>query len=199
MTKRLIASVLLSLLLPVQAWSADIAAGETKAAMCIGCHGATGNSASGAFPSLAGQHASYLAEQLQDYRDGSRENATMQGMAAGLSDEDIDNLAAFYAAQTLTPKAAGAAHAEGELIYRGGITEAGVASCTGCHGPGGEGNPGAKFPSLAGQYADYTVAQLKAFRSGGRNNDDNKMMRNIAQRMTDDEMQAVADFLQGLQ
>lgn len=177
----------------------DPAAGKTKSATCAGCHGADGNSANPEWPKLAGQHPDYLEKQLANFKSGERQNAMMSPMAMPLSEQDMADLAAFYAGQALNGgEADPALVALGERIYRGGNLSTGVAACMGCHGPTGSGNGPANFPSLKGQHAAYTASQLKAFRAGERANDAGKMMRNIAAKMTDKEMEAVASYIQGL-
>lgn len=175
-------------------------AGKTKSATCAACHGADGNSVAPTWPKLAGQHADYLAKQLKDFKEGqTRSNAQMAPMVAGLSDQDMDDLAAYFAAQTQTPGVAKEENLElGENIYRGGVTESGIAACIGCHGPAGKGQFGANYPQIAGQHADYTVSTLKEFRAGTRSNDPGSAMRNVAKRMTDAEITAVANYIQGL-
>ncbi len=186
-------------LLSVTAQAGDIEAGKAKSAVCAACHGADGNSANGAWPSLAGQHASYTYKQLTDYKAGRRVNATMAGMAALLNDDDMKNLAAYYESQELKPITFDGELIEaGESIYRGGITSANVASCMGCHGPTGAGNGPAAWPSLQGQHPEYIVTQLQAFRAEMRANDSGRMMRNLAARMSDREMQAVAAYIAGM-
>lgn len=181
------------------AGAADAAAGKAASATCAGCHGMDGNSANPEWPKLAGQGAPYLIKQLHNFKDGERKNATMAPMAMGLSDQDMDNLAAYFSAQTMSQGAAEKDLVElGQKIYRGGNPASGVAACIGCHGPAGAGNPAAKFPRLAGQHAKYVEMQLHAFKSGERNNDAGRMMRNIADKMTDKEIQAVASYVQGL-
>lgn len=184
---------------PAELVAGDASAGKEKAATCAGCHGADGNSANPIWPKLAGQHAKYLVKQLQDFKAGDRKNATMAPMAAPLSEQDMQDLAAYFSAQQIKlgeadPKLVDA----GEKIYRGGNKTSGVSACMACHGPDGAGNPAANFPHLAGQHAAYIENQLKAFRSGERANDYGKMMRNIASKMTDHEIKAVASYIQGL-
>lgn len=177
----------------------DASAGKAKANTCAGCHGADGNSTNPAWPKLAGQHPGYLVKQLKDFKAGDRENATMAPMAAALSEQDMQDLAAYYAAQQIQYGEADPELVElGEQIYRGGNKASGVSACMACHGPAGKGNPAANFPALAGQHAAYTEIQLKAFRSGARANDYGSMMRNVAARMTDAEIKAVASYIQGL-
>jgi cytochrome c553 len=178
----------------------DAAAGQAKAAACAACHGADGNSSNPEWPKIAGQHASYLTKQLADYKAGEgRSNPLMMGMVAGLSDQDIADLAAWFSAQTLAggtadPQLIG----QGERLYRGGNAETGVPACIGCHGPAGTGDPYGAIPALAGQHAPYTVTQLQSFHGGTRANDANAMMRGTVRRMTAEEMRAVAAYIQGL-
>jgi len=177
----------------------DAAAGQSKAAVCAACHGGDGKAIQPAYPNLAGQHALYIAKQLTDYRDGNRVNALMSGQAANLSDEDILDLAAYYAAMPKIENVAVDENLElGMSIYRGGITSAGVAACAACHGPAGEGNPLAVWPVVSGQNAQYTADQLRYFRSGERANDPAAMMRGVSKRMTDAEIDAVANYIAGL-
>ncbi len=177
----------------------DAVAGKTKASSCAACHGADGNSANPEWPKLAGQHATYLVKQLSNFKAGERNNAMMAPMAAPLSEQDMADISAFLASQTQTGgKADPALVAAGEKLFRGGNATTGVAACMGCHSPNGMGNPLANFPRLSGQHAAYTVNQLKTFRSGERANDAGKMMQNIAARMTDAEMLAVAAYIEGL-
>lgn len=165
--------------------------------VCAACHTATGNSVITLNPKLAGQHPEYLEKQLTEFKSGKRANAVMTGMASALSEEDMKNLAAYFAAKPLTLGQAktNGAGSLGEKIYRGGIAATGVPACAACHGPNGAGLP-KQFPSLRGQHADYAVAQLRNFRLGERANA--PMMMAIAVKMTDAEMLAVADYIQGL-
>lgn len=180
------------------ATAADLAAGEaTAGAICAGCHMPDGNSVVDMFPKLAGQHAQYLAKQLNDYKSGARKDDTMTGMAATLAtDEDVANVSAFFASKQSTVAAADNSKlALGKDVYRGGNTTTGLPACMGCHSPNGSGNPAAKYPSLAGQHAAYTIKQLNMFRDGSRENDANKMMRNVAAKMTPAEIEAVANYI----
>ena len=175
--------------------------GQAKSATCAACHGPTGNSANGMWPNLAGQHPLYIARQLQAFKSGARTDPTMTAMAAPLSDEDIQDLAAYFGAQTLTGLEADPAKVrDGERLYRGGDQGTGVAACAACHGPSGHGNPAAGFPALRGQHSSYVVTQLKAYRSGTRKSDQaqNQMMRNIAAALSDAQIDAVASYVQGL-
>lgn len=167
--------------------------------VCAACHGADGNSPIPANPSLAGQHSSYIYKQLTDYKAGRRKNPVMSGMVSSLSDADMRNLAAYFAAQKPRPGTAQdrTLAAAGQKLYRGGISDSGVPACSGCHSPNGAGIP-AQFPRLAGQHRDYTSAQLQSFRSGERDNDLNAMMRTIASRLSDKEITALSDYISGL-
>lgn len=174
-------------------------AGQQKSSTCAACHGADGNSVSAEWPKLAGQHAGYLEKQLLEYQSGGRANAVMQGMAAPLGEQDIADLSAYYADQTIDFGAADPDRvALGESLYRGGDPERGIAACSGCHGPAGRGNMAARFPHLAGQHAEYTAAQLRMFRAGERANDPNGMMQGAAANLTDAQIEAVASYIQGL-
>lgn len=191
---------------PNKAEHGDAEAGKAKTAMCMACHGADGNSAMGTFPKLAGQNAKYLFKQMQDVKSGSRSIAMMTGMLSAFSDQDLQDIAAYYAAQEGTVGTAKPDLVEkGESIYRAGISAKSVAACTACHAPQGEGNSLAGFPKLSGQHADYIVAQLKAFRLGadqpekGRTNDgESRMMRDVAAGMSDLDIESVASYIQGL-
>jgi cytochrome c553 len=177
---------------------ADIAKGQAIATqVCGACHSHDGSRGSPANPILAGQHPEYLVKQLQDYRSGARNNAIMKGFASTLSDDDMKNVAAFYASKAAKP---GFAKDKtlvqlGERIWRGGIAEKGVPACAACHGPSGAGLP-VQYPRIAGQHADYTDAQMTAFRSGARGN--NAQMAAIAAKMSDREIKAVSDYAAGL-
>ncbi len=196
---------LLALAGATPALAGDPAAGKEKSATCVACHGADGNSAAPTFPKLAGQGEKYLTKQLQDIRDGARPIPTMVGQLDGKSDQDLADIAAFYAAQ---PRSGGQADPDkvalGEKVYRSGILERNVAACTACHSPNGNGNAPAGFPALAGQHAEYTAAQLRAYRQGyedpaGRTNDgDTKIMRTTAFGLSDMEIDAVSSYVAGL-
>jgi len=178
----------------------DAAAGQAKAALCAACHGPDGIALQAEFPNLAGQGAKYIVKQLQDYKSGTRNNPIMLGMAAGLSDQDMADLAAHFES---LPAAKGIAEDREDLklaesIYRGGITSAGIPACSACHGPSGNGNPAAAWPVLAGQSSTYLKQTLNHFRSEERANDPNLMMRSVAKRLSDSEIAALANYLQGL-
>ncbi len=182
---------------PAQA-TGDAKAGEAKSAACLACHGPMGNSVVPMWPKLAGQHPEYIQKQLVDFKANNRVNEQMTPMAMPLSDQDVLDLAAYFAAQEQSPGAAGAdTVALGERIYRAGNAASGVPACTGCHGPEGMGMGLAKFPRISGQHAQYIDQTLKYFRDGARKNDPNAMMRGVAARMTDQEIAAVSQYLQG--
>lgn len=179
----------------------DPAKGQSIASqVCVACHGIDGNSPLAMNPNLAGQHPEYLAKQLLNYKSGDRANPIMAGMVAGLSTEDMKDVAAYYSAQRPRPLAARDREliAQGRKLYRAGNAQTGLAACSGCHLPNGAGIP-AQYPRLAGQHREYLVAQLKAFRSGERANDPNNMMRAVAARLTDTDIAALAEYLSGLQ
>ena len=169
----------------------------TVKAVCSACHGADGNSAIALNPKLAGQHPEYLLKQLTNFKEGKRANAVMAGMVANLSADDMKGLATYFAGQkqTLGKAKSNGAGSLGEKIYRGGIAATGVPACAACHGANGAGIP-KQYPRLAGQHAEYTLQQLRTLRTGERANA--PMMMTIAAKMTDAEMQAVADYMQGL-
>src|SRR5438445_273226 len=183
----------------------DLARGQSIAAqVCAACHAADGNSTAPANPKIAGQFPEYLNKQLSDFKpkDGkkpARESPVMMGMVANLSEADMKSLAAYYAAQQLRPSAAADKDlvALGQRIWRGGNPAKNIPACSGCHGPAGSGIP-AQYPRLAGQYAEYLGAQLKAFREATRANDTNGIMRGVAAHMNDREIRAVSEYAAGL-
>lgn len=174
---------------------------RTKAAACGACHGPDGNSVNPEWPNLAGQHPGYLVAQLQAFKSGVRKNPNMSAMAAPLSDQDMTDLASYFAGQTTKIASVDAeAAAEGAKLYRSGNAESGVPACMACHGPNGAGNAGADYPALRGQHAKYTALQLNAYKSGERVTDEGQkqVMRTIAARMTAQEIEAVSRFIEGL-
>lgn len=180
----------------------DPQAGKAKSATCVACHQADGNSAMPVWPKIAGQQQNYIYQQLQAFRkgqDGGRYDPSMTPLMAGLSDQDMQDLAAYFAMQKTT---IGSAQkdtlAQGEQLYRGGNLSTHVTACVACHGPKGLGNNEARFPRLSGQHPDYVIKQLKAFRDGTRNDGNSVIMMAIAKRMTDKEMEAVANYVSGL-
>jgi cytochrome c553 len=192
------------------AFAGDAAAGKDLTLVCSACHGADGNSAAPTFPKLAGQNEKYLLKQLQDIKSGARPVPTMAGQLDNMSDTNMADIAAWYASQTGSGGQTDAGKLElGQQVYRGGVSSRGVAACAACHGPRGDGNAPAGFPSLAGQHADYIADQLRRFRIGsentleqnpnGRTNDgDSRMMRDVAAGLSDNQIDAVASFIAGL-
>jgi len=174
-------------------------AGQAKSATCMACHGMDGNSPNPEWPNLAGQHAPYIMQQLKAFKAGQRQNDLMSPMAMILSDEDMADLAAYFSAQ-----AARGGETEpskltlGQRVYRSGNVDGGVMACAGCHGPAGRGNPLAGYASIQGQHATYVAAQLRAYKAGQRATDPNQMMRNVAAQLSDEEIDAVASYVQGL-
>ena len=183
--------------LGVQAAAEKTAVPKAVTNVCAACHNADGNSVITLNPKLAGQHAEYLVKQLTNFKEGSRANAVMSGMAATLSPEDMQTVATYFSQQTTTLGVAKTnGHGSlGEKIYRGGIQKNNVPACASCHGVNGMGLP-KQFPRLSGQHADYVLVQMKAFRTGERANA--PMMTAISVKLTDQEMAAVADYVQGL-
>ncbi len=175
-------------------------AGQEKSAMCAACHGATGISTNPAWPSLAGQHATYLVKQLRDLKLAKTRNApVMASMVSNLSDQDMDDLAIFYATQAIPESSTPEKYLKrGEQLYRGGDFNEHITACIACHGPTGKGNAQAGFPVLSGQQAVYTVQQLDLFKTHKRSNDLNSIMRDISARMTTEDMVAVANYVAGL-
>jgi cytochrome c553 len=183
---------------PKQPAKPDLVQGEARyTAVCASCHGADGNSGAPANPKLAQQHPQYLVKQLKEFKSGKRPSPIMQAFAAQLSEQDMLNISHWLANQKTKPGFARDkdAVAMGERIWRGGIADRNVAACAGCHSPNGSGIP-AMYPRLAGQHADYTAAQLVAFRDGKRPN--NEVMHQVAAKMNDREIRAVSDYVAGL-
>jgi cytochrome c553 len=177
----------------------DAAAGQAKSALCGSCHGADGNSPLAMNPKLAGQSARYMVKQLQDFKSGARAGVTMAAMVLSLSDQDMEDIAAWYSSQQPTLQGADPESIElAQRLYRAGNSEIAVAACSACHSPTGKGNAPAGFPSLSGQHAEYTLQQLKDFRSGVRQNDGGEMMRTVVERLTDKELEALASYVSGL-
>ena len=193
----------LSLLVSLPVFAAgDADAGQAKAAVCAACHGADGNSMVPMWPKLAGQHASYLERQLSLIKGGSRTVPEMAGIVIALSEQDMADVAAYFASQTTTAGVADEALlASGEQLYRAGNSETAIPACMSCHGPAGEGNPLSGYPSVAGQHSVYSEKMLNGFRTGNTWGDDDAnstIMTDVAKRLTDAEIKAVASYLQGL-
>lgn len=183
---------------PAKVAKPDLVKGEaTYTAVCVACHAADGNSAIAGNPKLAQQHPEYLVKQLQEFKSGKRNNAIMKGFASALSDDDMKNIAYWVTTKKAKPGFAKdkALVTLGERIYRGGIADRQVPACAGCHSPNGAGIP-SQYPRLGGQHAEYTEAQLTTFRDGGRTN--NLQMTQVAAKLNDREIRAVADYIAGL-
>lgn len=177
----------------------DIEAGRVKALMCAGCHGQGGNSANPIWPKLAGQHAFYIEKELHDFQNKKRLDATMAPMAASLTAIDIENLGAYFASVPSTVEAASADKIKlGEKLYRAGKADNGMPACIACHGPNGAGSAPARFPRIGGQHAAYLSKTLKDFKAETRDNDHQAMMRDIAGRMNNKEIEAVSSYISGL-
>ncbi|KFX70800.1 cytochrome C [Pseudomonas taeanensis MS-3] len=178
----------------------DAAAGQGKVAVCGACHGADGNSAAPNFPKLAGQGERYLLKQLNDIKSGGRQVVEMTGLLDNLSEQDLVDIAAYFSSQQMSVGAADPKLVErGEALFRGGKLEEGMPACTGCHSPNGAGLDAAGFPQLGGQHASYVAKQLTAFREGERTNDgDNAIMRTIAAKLSNKDIEAVSSYVQGL-
>ena len=204
MKKLIVSSIVLLMSLAGVAHAAgDAEAGKEMATtVCAGCHGADGNSMVPLFPSLAGQGEKYIAKQIADFKaNTARKDETMFGMAMAVAtDQDAANIGAFYASQKLNSTAPvdETKLTLGREIYKGGNLQTGIPACQGCHGPTGAGNSAAGYPQLAGQFTDYTMKQLRAFRDGSRSNDDRSVMSNALVRMTDAELEAVAQYIASL-
>ncbi len=176
----------------------DMAKGQaTYTAVCAACHGADGNSGSPEYPKLAQQHPEYLVKQLTEFKSGKRANAVMMGMSMSLSEEDMKNIAAWLSHNNAKPGFAKDKELAtlGEKIYRGGLSDRQVPACAGCHSPNGAGIP-AQYPRLSGQHADYVATQLSNYRDGKRNN--NLQMTQVAAKLNDREIKALADYVAGL-
>ncbi|WP_043319816.1 cytochrome c [Microbulbifer sp. HZ11] len=189
----------------------DASAGQAKAAACVACHGVDGNSPAPTFPKIAGLGEKYLLKQMHDIKDGARKVPEMTGMLDNLNDQDMADVAAYFAAQNIQISGSDQftvmlnngdtvnALELGRKIFRAGNADTGVAACMGCHSPTGQGNAPAGYPRLSGQYAEYVEKQLKAFREGTRANDgDARTMRTVARQLSDAEIKAVANYVAGL-
>ena len=191
----------------------DATAGAGKAAACAACHGLDGNSADPQYPKLAGQHERYIARQLAMYKSGERQNPIMLGFAATLSAQDMRDIGAYFASQKVVPGVADDSviasgpnqgrkfYEVGEKLFRAGKSDGSVPACQACHGPTGTGNPGPAWPSVGGQHAGYTATQLTAFRDGmvwGKDANANAVMAGVAANLSDEEIQALATYIEGL-
>ena len=201
MKKLFIASVALFFATSGVALAGNAEAGKTKSAACGGCHGFDGNSPIATYPKLAGQNEAYITKQIKDFKaNTTRQNALMMGMVAALSDEDAADIGAYFQSQSISQAATfdEAKAAAGREIYKGGNLQTGVPACQACHGPTGAGTAGIGYPQLGGQYVDYTLAQLKAFKDGTRANDEKELMRSIVAKMSEEDMDAVANYIASL-
>jgi len=202
MTAKLVAALSLAVTL---CWTAPTLAagskeaGQAKAATCAACHGMDGNSVNPEWPNLAGQHETYILKQLNAFHGGQRQNPLMSPMAAILTAEDMADVAAYFSVQAIRGGETDPSKAKlGQHVYRSGNVEGKVMACAGCHGPTGRGNAPAAFPSIQGQRATYVALQLRAYKAGTRTTDPNQMMRNMAAALSDEEIDAVASYVQGL-
>ena len=203
MNKLLLAGIIAvsSMVMTSVSVAGDAAAGKAKSAACGGCHGFDGNSPIAMYPKIAGQNEAYIVKQIQDYKaDKTRKNEIMKGMAASLSDADAADIGAYFQAQNVSAAATfdESKIAAGREIYKGGDMQKGIPACQACHGPNGSGTAGIGYPAVGGQYVDYNLAQLKAFKSGARSNDDKRMMRDIVAKMSEEDMIAVANYMASL-
>jgi cbb3-type cytochrome c oxidase subunit III len=198
---KLLVSLLLTLGVTGLAQAAgDATAGQTKAAVCGACHGPDGNSPAPTFPKLAGQGERYLLKQLKDIKGGARQVVPMTGLLDNLSEQDLADIAAYFSSQKgSVGQADPNLVARGEALFRGGKVQDGMPACTGCHSPNGEGNAQAGFPKLGGQHAQYVATQLTNFREGVRTNDgDTMIMRSVAAKLSNKDIEAVSSYIQGL-
>lgn len=202
MKKLILAAVAsLSMFTAVTAIGGDAVAGKTKAAACGGCHGMDGNSLIAMYPKLAGQNEAYIVKQVKDFKANTdRQNPIMLGMVAALTDKDAADIGAYFQSQSIKDAAPFDADkiAAGREMYKGGDLQRGIPACQSCHGPAGAGTAGIGFPHVGGQYVDYTVAQLKAFKDGSRKNDAKMLMRSIVEKMSEADMVAVANYIASL-
>ena len=193
-------TLILLLITPISfSMAGDVEAGKSKSIVCSACHGQDGNSINPLWPSLAGQHKQYTIHTLRAYQNGTRVDAVMQAQVIALTEQDLEDIAAYYNAQTMQKKDYDYGLAKkGESLYRGGNASTGVAACIACHGPTGRGNPGAGYPSLAGQHAEYTADALKGYIKTERKAGLNDMMQSLATRLTAEEIEAVSEYIQAL-
>lgn len=201
MKKLILAGIALFFITSGTAFAGDAEAGKAKSALCAGCHGVDGNSLIFMNPKIAGQNKAYFIKQAKDFKaNTTRQDAIMFGMVMALSDEDVADIAAFYRKQTVTQAAPFDAEkaAAGRAMYKGGDMTRGIAACQSCHGPAGDGVEGVGYPQVGGQFPEYSLKQLKAFKDSSRSNDDNELMRLIVEKMSDEEMDAVAHYMASL-
>lgn len=195
------ALILLSLLFAPMVMAADAELGKAKSALCVACHGTDGNSINPVWPSLAGQHEQYLARQLSLFKSGKRTGTVMAGMVAGLNENDMQDLGAYFSAQKINIGSADESLLErGKAIYQGGDSKMKIPACMACHGISGQGNPLSGYPVLASQHSAYTEMRLKAFKAGEVIADDSngRIMADVVKYLSDDDIRAVASYIQGL-
>ncbi|MFV0542964.1 MAG: c-type cytochrome [Marinicella pacifica] len=202
--KQIVLVVLAVFTSQIMAQDGDAEKGKALSATCMACHGSDGNSVNPIWPTLAGQHPQYIARQLKLYKNGGRENAVMMPMAMGLSEQDMADLGAYFGEQEAKLLAADPAKIElGEAIYQGGLKDRNIPACLACHGPTGQGNPLSGYPVVANQHAAYMVDQLNLFKQGrvvpGKDEVNGKIMADVAKYMTQEEIEAVSSYMQGLQ
>ncbi|MFC4653585.1 c-type cytochrome [Rheinheimera marina] len=198
--------LLVGLVGSASAFDGNAEAGKAKSATCAACHGMDGNSPTDMYPKIAGQHAGYIFKQLKEFKLGAetggkqgRNNAVMAGMVAALSEQDMKDLAAYFASQTMKPGSTPEdVVAKGEKLFRSGDKERGIAACIACHGPRGVGHSMAGFPKISFQHAAYIKTQLESFRAGTRSNDMNGMMRDVAKKLTDEDIEVLSKYVGGL-
>ena len=179
----------------------DATAGQAKVTTCAACHGMDGNPASSQYPKLAGQHENYIARQIVLFKSHKRDNPIMMGFAMPLSDQDMHDIGAYFSAKTSLPGVADTKLVQrGEALYRGGDQKSGTPACMACHGADGRGNPGAGYPQLAGQFADYVTLKLKDWHAGKTWGDDERarVMPSVVQNLSDDDIAALASYIEGL-
>lgn len=178
----------------------DAQAGQSVASTkCIACHSLDGNSVNPQWPSIAGQHASYIIKHVKAIRAGERSAPLMQPMVIDITDQQIEDVAAYYSTQRIKGQEAAKNVVErGEKIYRGGHADSKIPACLACHGPNGRGIPGSNYPQVRSQWAVYNAAQLQAYKNGTRKTDQSEIMRDVASRLSDADIEAVAQYMQGL-
>ena len=199
MNKLLVAIIVTLSFINVAQAQGDTEAGKSKSAVCTACHGSDGNSPSNLYPKLAGQHAPYLVKQLQEFKSGARQDPIMAGMVAALSEQDMQDLAAYYSTQTMTPETVSADIAEAtQKLYMGGDMKRAIPGCTACHGPRGNGLELAKFPKISGQHSAYIKSQLEKFRDNVRHNDPNDMMTDVSGKLSDEDIDLLSKYISAL-
>ncbi|WP_159657387.1 c-type cytochrome [Vibrio atypicus] len=200
-------ALILSLLASCSVWAqGSIEAGKAKSQTCVACHGADGNSQLAMYPKIAGQHAKYIEKQLKDLKLGmtsggkqGRYDPVMSGMAMPLTEQDMKDISAYYASLPISNNTTPENVVEqGKVLYSAGDAERGLTACIACHGPRGDGTELSGFPKISGQHADYIKAQLEKFRDGSRGNDMNAMMRDIAKKLTDEDIDTLSKYVGGL-